>query len=324
MKKRTLVPIILAVVLCVAGLSSYCVAQSLRVRALEGQVKQLEPLTSSLESRVKTLNTRLEKLEPSKPSSSSSSAVSKASSAASTPQTSSSAPPVTTIAVQPQSETGSEKVAYLTFDDGPSQITPHLLDILKQLGVKATFFVVAQSEDTPQRRAWIKMESDGGNTVGVHSWSHNYSYIYKNEANFLTDFNLMKNMVVASTGKQPKFSRFPGGTDNTVSITVHGGTPIMPKLVSDVENMGFTPVDWNAGGMDAVTPVPSKEVIVRGVVDECRYLKKAVILLHDSAPHSSSVEAVPEIVSQLRAEGFVFKPLTEPSDAVTRKPALRH
>lgn len=213
-----------------------------------------------------------------------------------------------------------KKVAYLTFDDGPSINTPHLLDELKSYNVKATFFVIGK--DTPQRREWMKMEVEGGNVIGIHSWTHDYNYIYSDENNFLTDFNEIRTMIISATGVTPKYLRFPGGTNNTVSIRVHHGVPIMPKLLQDVENMGITPVDWNAGGMDAVCPVPSKEAIANGVVNQCSDLKSAVILLHDSEQHESSVEAVPEIIEKLRAMGFTFEPLSADLKVIVTKPAM--
>ena len=214
-----------------------------------------------------------------------------------------------------------QKIAYLTFDDGPSENTPRLLKILEKEHVKASFFVVANSHNTVQARLWIGMEAAAGNTVGIHSFTHKYSYIYSSERNFLDDFDAMKAMIVQATGIEPIFCRFPGGTNNTVSLRYHNGIAIMPKLIADVQAQGITPVDWNAGAVDATIPVPDRQTIVNDVVEQCRYLKKAVILLHDSSPHLSSVEAVPEIVERLQEMGFVFEPLTQSVQAVTFKPA---
>lgn len=215
-----------------------------------------------------------------------------------------------------------KKIAYLTFDDGPSNITPNLLDILQQKNVKATFFVAALSKDTPQKRQWIKRESDEGHTVGIHSWTHNYKYIYSSENNYKDDFEKMRKMIVSATGKEPKFVRFPGGTDNTVSLK--NGSPIIPKLLQDVLDEGYIVVDWNAGGMDARNPIPSKDSLVKQITRQCSKLKTAVILLHDSSPHESSVEAVPEIIDNLRAMGFTFEPLTNDDQIVRHKPAVRY
>ncbi len=72
-----------------------------------------------------------------------------------------------------------------------------------------------------------------------------------------------------------------------------------------------------------LTRIPSKEVIVNDVVNQCKYLKTAVILLHDSEPHETSVDAVPEIIVKLRDMGFVFKPLTVGSPVIRRNPVLK-
>lgn len=217
-----------------------------------------------------------------------------------------------------------KKVAFLTFDDGPSRNTPKLLDILKQYGVKATFFVAALSEDTPQKRQWMKREVDEGHTIGIHSWSHNYKFIYSSENNFKYDFDKMRDMIVSATGVQPKFMRFPGGTDNTVSLKYNNGQPIMPILLRDVTDWGYIAVDWNAGGMDAVKHIPSKNTLANIIVSQCSKLNTAIILLHDSEPHQSSVDAVPIIIQRLRAMGFTFEPLTTSQEVVRHKPAIAY
>lgn len=216
-----------------------------------------------------------------------------------------------------------QKLAYLTFDDGPSKNTPALLDILKKEDIKATFFITFLSSDSSQKRAWIKREAQEGHTLGIHSWSHDYKYIYSSENNFIEDFDKMRDVIKSSTGVDPKFVRFPGGTDNTVSIKYNGGKLIMPELLDYITKKGYIDVDWNVGGMDAVKHIPSTATLVREITAECSHLKIAVILLHDSAPHISSVEAVPQIVKNLKAMGFEFEPLTSADEAVRHKPASK-
>lgn len=302
MKSKYIIAITIAACVILVGLGIFCTSQFIKNPSLVGE-------TGSTSSQVqKAPKNELKK----KQSESKTESKSKLSTSSQLQSSSSS---------ETDDEDGSQKTAYLTFDDGPSVNTPRLLAILAQYKVKATFFVIGG--DDPQSRKWMKMEADAGNTVGVHSWTHKYSYIYTSEQNFNDDFNKIENLVISATGIKPKFFRFPGGTDNTVSLKLNKGKPIMPKLLQDVEGMGFTAVDWNAGGMDAVYPVPPKNVMVNGVVNECRGLKKVIILLHDSKPHASSVEAVPEIITRLRAMGFTFKPLTSPSEVITRTPALK-
>lgn len=71
---------------------------------------------------------------------------------------------------------GTDGIIYLTFDDGPSStITESILDILKEQNVKATFFVTSKSSSLDYL---ISREYNEGHTVGLHTSSHQYSYIY--------------------------------------------------------------------------------------------------------------------------------------------------
>lgn len=213
--------------------------------------------------------------------------------------------------------------AYLTFDDGPSPaVTPKILATLKQYNIKATFFVIGK--DDPVDRGIIKSEFDGGNTVGVHSWTHDYSYIYSSESNFMTDFDKITNLVFQVTGQYPSVFRFPGGTSNTVSLRINKGVPIMPKLLDDVETAGLQPYDWNAYAGDAERKIPSREQVVNNVVGECAALhgKDAIILCHDGTRASPvTLSALPEIITRLTQMGYTFGPLTKESDELIFKTA---
>jgi peptidoglycan/xylan/chitin deacetylase (PgdA/CDA1 family) len=76
---------------------------------------------------------------------------------------------------------------YLTFDDGPSENTDRILDILDDYNVKATFFVIGQ--DPVEYGDTYKRIVDEGHTIGMHSYSHNYSKIYASEEAFIEDYN---------------------------------------------------------------------------------------------------------------------------------------
>ncbi len=207
-----------------------------------------------------------------------------------------------------------EKVAYLTFDDGPSKVTSHLLNVLDDLDVKATFFVSFAGSDTKEKRDLLKEESSRGHAVGVHTWTHDYYTIYANKQNFLDDFNKMKEVITQCTGKTPNVSRFPGGASNTVSITASDGQVIMPTLAKAVQEMGFQFFDWNAGGYDAEKPYPTSGELAAKVLNDADGQNAVVILLHDT--HDFTVEAIPEIVNGLRSRGYTFKILTPESPAI--------
>lgn len=221
------------------------------------------------------------------------------------------------------SVTGTSHIAYLTFDDGPStKNTPSILDTLKKCGVKATFFVVGKEKQDTTDKALIKREYDEGNTVGIHSWTHDYQYMYANEQNFLTDFHQIEDFVTQITGVKPTVFRFPGGTDNTVSKK-WSHSIIMPKLLADVNNMGFKEFDWNAYAGDADRNIPTKEQEINNIIGEVKALhgKNAVILCHDGAKGSAvTAQVLPEVIVQLKAMGYTFAPLSPFAPLVQSKP----
>ena len=135
---------------------------------------------------------------------------------------------------------------YLTFDDGPSNdITPQILDILKEENVHATFFVINFSQN---KEELIKRERDEGHSIGLHGYSHEYKKIYKSEETYMNNLNDLQTKVEKVTGVKSIITRFPGGSSNTVSRFNKG---VMTKLVKDVEDAGYKYYDWNVDSDDA-------------------------------------------------------------------------
>lgn len=212
------------------------------------------------------------------------------------------------------------KVAYLTFDDGPTEFTPKVLEILRQSNVHGTFFIAFMGQDTPQKRAWIKQTVEEGNALGIHSWTHSYPYIYASEQNFLTDFTRMRDVIRAAAGVDPKICRFPGGIGNTVSLTYHHNVPIMQTLVGDVQKMGYQAFDWNAGGQDAQQPRPrSGQQFANTILSEIGNNPHPIILMHDR--YQVSVDALPIVINGLRARGYSFETLASGGPSVMQHPA---
>ena len=100
-----------------------------------------------------------------------------------------------------------KKVVYLTFDDGPSEtVTPKILDILKTENVKATFFVLGNSIDSSEEsKNILKREVSEGHSIGNHTYSHNYSYLYPNRIinveNFMDDIEKANKSIKAVLGE---------------------------------------------------------------------------------------------------------------------------
>lgn len=214
-----------------------------------------------------------------------------------------------------------EKIAYLTFDDGPTEYTPQVLNILNQNGIKATFFIAFMKEDTSAKRGWLKQEADSGMTIGIHSWTHDYQYIYSSEQNFETDFTTMRGIIQSVIGTTPDICRFPGGVGNTISLKYHGNTPIMPTLVDYVEQQGVKPFDWTAGGEDADIPRPTTgQQFVNEIMRDIGSTEHPIILMHDR--YTVTVSALPILIQQLRAKGYAFSTLSLNMKSVTQSPVL--
>ncbi len=196
-------------------------------------------------------------------------------------------------------------IIYLTFDDGPGAHTGRLLDILKKYNVKATFFVTGAGSDDLLRR-----EYEEGHSIGLHTFTHAYDYIYQDEGTFFYDLERVQNRVKNATGYTSTLIRFPGGSSNTVSAKYDGGQRIMSKLTKSVQERGFTYFDWNITSGDAGGAYTSTQVY-NNVISRLGKGGSYVVLQHDIK--GFSVDAVEGIINYGLSHGYIFAPLTASS-----------
>lgn len=198
---------------------------------------------------------------------------------------------------------------YLTFDDGPSDITGKILDILDEENVKATFFVTHGGD-------YVKRAYNSGHTIALHTYSHNYSYVYSSVDNYFTDLNNVSNSVYNSIGIHPMIIRFPGGSSNTVSRRYSNG--IMSRLTSEVINRGYTYYDWNVDSNDAGGDGYNSSKIYSNVVNNLSHNRTNIVLMHDSGTHNSTASALKDIIKYGKDNGYTFKAITSST------PIVRH
>ncbi|WP_294730599.1 polysaccharide deacetylase family protein [uncultured Faecalibaculum sp.] len=211
------------------------------------------------------------------------------------------------VTVEKNPEYG-KKVVFLTFDDGPSENTGKILDILKKNGAKATFFVTGNGQADNK---YIKQAYDEGNAIGLHTYTHDYSYVYSSVDNYFQDLQKISDMVKDITGEAPKIIRFPGGSSNTISASYTQG--IMSQLVDLVHEKGYEYFDWNVSSGDASGNDMPVDTIVQGATAcEEQY---CTILFHDTMAKNTTVQALPQIIKYYKDNGYVFLPLTEDSVA---------
>ena len=95
------------------------------------------------------------------------------------------------VAVIEKSQTAG--IIYLTFDDGPSVTsTPYILDILKEEGVKATFFIINYNENTEYL---VKRIVDEGHTIAIHGYSHDYNQIYQSVDAYMENITKLRDKI---------------------------------------------------------------------------------------------------------------------------------
>ena len=198
---------------------------------------------------------------------------------------------------------------YLTFDDGPSANTEAILDILKQYDVKATFFVIMREgrefEDLYRRIV------DEGHTLGMHSCTHVYSTLYKDEQSFREDTERLRNFLYMVTGVESDFYRFPGGSSNKVS-------PVDMKIYAKIlEDEGIEYYDWNMSSQDATSPILPRESIVHNVTSNIKYFSEPMILFHDTGSKVTTVEALPEIIEYIQSlDNTVILPISKDTNPI--------
>lgn len=200
----------------------------------------------------------------------------------------------------PPAESTEGKTIYLSFDDGPGPYTDMLLDVLDAYGVKATFFVTGNGG---RYNDCISRAHEAGHSIGVHSYSHNYGYIYSSEENFFNDFNALQQLIYEKTGEYSSICRFPGGSSNTVSRFNYG---IMSRLSAELEDMGYRYFDWNVNSRDA-EGVTSSAAIAANIINGCAGKQCAVVLQHDIK--KGSVYAVEAVIQWGLENGYTFKTL---------------
>jgi len=184
--------------------------------------------------------------------------------------------------------------AYLTFDDGPNrEITPGILDILKDEGIPATFFSLPYSgADDIFRRIM-----DEGHELGNHSYSHDYDRLYKGRVGAFRDDTLRaRRFIEEHYGYSSTSYRFPGGAMNQ-------SRDVRNPRIDVIKELGYRHFDWDIDTDDwrrGRTP----EDIVNAVLENTNEKEHIIILMHDT--YNRTLEALPAIISGLRTQGYTF------------------
>ena len=209
--------------------------------------------------------------------------------------------------IRPQGGGSGRGIVYLTFDDGPNAGTTNvILDILKEEGVPATFFVTCNGPDN-----LIKRMYNEGHTVALHTATHNYATVYASDSAYFNDLNQVSNRVERITGQKSMIIRFPGGSSNTISR--HYSQGIMTRLTGEVRRRGYHYFDWNVDSNDAAGA--SSNGVYSNVVNNISLNRENVVLMHDIK--TTTRDAIRNIIRYGKNNGFTFKRITSDTAMVT-------
>lgn len=206
----------------------------------------------------------------------------------------------------PRTDGDTEKVVYLTFDDGPSATTERVLDILKEEGVPASFFVMAADNNEKYLPTLTRTAAEG-HLIALHTCTHEYKNIYQSPEAYWADLEQLREKLLPYVPAETpiQWIRFPGGSSNTVSHR-YGGSGIMKELKAQAAERGFTYVDWNVSAEDAVGGHPSASTIYNNILREAKDKTSCVVLMHDTNATKNTAAALPDIIHWFKNAGFRF------------------
>lgn len=184
-----------------------------------------------------------------------------------------------------------EKLIAFTFDDGPhEQITPQILDLLKQYDAKATFFVIGNRIE--KHRDIILREASEGHEIGNHTYNHVFFNKRCNPDTMHEEVERTKQKLLEIAGTDSPWFRPPGGyyNDDVVAVAKqHKYTVLLWSWHQDTE-------DWKAPGVNK---------IVQKVLNNAR--NGDIVLMHDNVKGSDqTLKALQIILPELKERGFRF------------------
>ncbi|MBC3796963.1 polysaccharide deacetylase family protein [Acetobacterium tundrae] len=185
------------------------------------------------------------------------------------------------------------KVVFLTFDDGPSDHTGEVLDILNTYNVKATFFTI-RHEGAEAEASYRRIVNEG-HTLANHTSSHDYD-LYSNPEAFYADVNALDQYQRQITGltETSHIFRFPGGSINANETCVLG-----------LVKQGWNYADWNVSSGDGGSDPPASDVVAQTIICGCHEHDVSVVLCHaESKPDTRA--ALSTVIETLQAEGYTF------------------
>ncbi|MCQ6268064.1 polysaccharide deacetylase family protein [Fictibacillus sp. WQ 8-8] len=206
--------------------------------------------------------------------------------------------------IPPQKEGAAEpKTVYLTFDDGPSNVSGGLMDVLSSYNAKATFFML--EPNILRFPEAVKRMDQEGHALGLHGVTHDPKKIYRTKETVVQEMDQDNAALQKVTGKKTVLIRTP-----------YGSAPYMKSPYQKaVKDHGYQLWDWTIDSMDWSFRSP------KYVENSINQLKKIahrkepiVILMHE---RKETLESLPKLLEYLQKNGYQFKRIEPDMQPVT-------
>lgn len=205
------------------------------------------------------------------------------------------------------------KIAYLTFDDGPYNLTHKFLETLEKYNVRATFFTIGldkekcyDNRNVSCKEVYSKI-AKYGHTMANHTYSHLiFNGLYSSTNSFITNVQKQEKLIKEKTGITTNIVRFPGGIASSGSLK--------NSITKKLKELGYGWVDWTASNGDGGYIKDTKTAMnnFKKTIDE----DIEVILFHDYS--SITLSMLPEAIEYLQEKNYVLLPLFYESKMVNK------
>lgn len=204
-----------------------------------------------------------------------------------------------------EGEQPSAKTVFLTFDDGPAELTASVLDVLSTKQVRATFFV--SGSQATKRPDLLRRTQREGHAVAIHTFSHDYKELYPGRTGdteaIIADYDkaLAAVRAVLGDGYSPTAYRYPGG---------HMSWKGLAEADAALAERGVHWIDWNAMTGDAEPPSRRPKSVDEAIAMATTGIESGtaaiVVLAHDTRAGAISLKALPRVIDTYRAAGYSF------------------
>lgn len=179
-----------------------------------------------------------------------------------------------------------DNVVALSFDDGPTEHTAVILDILKKEKVPATFFLIGRQIEGQE--AIVRRMSEEGHEIGGHSFSHSKHFDWKSSGVMLSEILSANEAIEAISQKPVRLFRPPYGVTN-------------PNLAKAIRLSGMKSVGWSIRSLDTIAK--SEKKLLNRILKDVK--PGAIILLHDHCTVTQKI--LSELITGIREKGYAFE-----------------